>query len=151
MLDSNDLVSSIKKAATEAVEASKPASWMFGTVTSISPLKINVEQKMTLTSAQLVLARNVTDYTVYMSVDHVTETSLGSHNHNVGVSVESSDTEHTYSTSVDEVPVNLEHIHNYSGIKSYTVHKALKIDEEVILARMGGGQKYIVLDRVVSV
>lgn len=55
-----NLIESIKKAALDAVENSKPCAVMFGKVTSVSPMKINVEQKMTLTSAQLILTSNVT-------------------------------------------------------------------------------------------
>ena len=55
MLDINDLLNSIKKAASEAVEASKPVAVMYGKVLSVSPLEINVEQKMVLHPAQLVL------------------------------------------------------------------------------------------------
>ena len=39
---------SIKTIALNALEASKPSGIFFGTVTSVSPLKIQVEQKMTL-------------------------------------------------------------------------------------------------------
>jgi hypothetical protein len=35
---------------------------MFGKVTSVKPLKIMVEQKLTLGASQLVLSRNVTDF-----------------------------------------------------------------------------------------
>jgi len=56
-----NLIESMKKAALDAVETSKPCVVVFGKVTSTSPLKINVEQKLTLTDAQLILTRNVTD------------------------------------------------------------------------------------------
>lgn len=52
----------IKKAAVDAVQASKPVAFCFGKVISESPLQINVEQKITLGPAQLVLGQNVTDY-----------------------------------------------------------------------------------------
>lgn len=64
MPDAAKLVRMVKKAAVEAVDATKPVGLCFGTVESISPLKINVEQKMTLGEAQLVLTREATDYRV---------------------------------------------------------------------------------------
>ena len=67
--DANELVKLIKQASTEAVEAGKPVNVCYGTVVSASPLQIQVEQKMTLGEAQLILTRNVTDYTVSVSVD----------------------------------------------------------------------------------
>ena len=128
MLDSNDLLNVIKKAAIDAVEASKPSTWMIGTVTSVSPLKINVEQKMTLTSEQLVLTRNVTDYETDETVDHVTEKRAGGIN---DASFES-------------------HDHDYVGRKKFLIHHSLIIGDEVVLIRMQGGQRFLVLDRVVN-
>ena len=52
MPDVNDLLNAIKKAASDAVEASKPVAIMYGKVTSVSPFEINVEQKMILHSPQ---------------------------------------------------------------------------------------------------
>ena len=89
MLNSTDLLTIIKKAAVEAVEASHPSDFCFGKVISKKPLKISVEQKMVLSSAQLVLTR--------------------------------------------------------------TVQNDLSVNEKVVLLKKKGGQKYLVLDRVVSV
>ena len=44
MPDAVDLIKAIKKAAVEAVKASKPVEVCFGKVISVSPLKILVEQ-----------------------------------------------------------------------------------------------------------
>ena len=60
--DWTGLIEAIKKAALDAVNATKPVAVLFGKVVSASPLKINVEQKMTLEGAQLILTRNVTDH-----------------------------------------------------------------------------------------
>lgn len=112
-----DLVESMKKAALDAIEASYPATVMFGVVIGVNPLWINVEQKMTLGRAQLVLTRNVTEYTVEMTVDHWTD------NEN-------------------------DHLHAYKGKKAFQVHHNLKVNDEVVLLRMQGGQKFVVLDRI---
>lgn len=71
----------------EAFTASKPADVVFGKVISDSPLKIKVDQKLELKSAQLVLTKTVVD-------------------------------------------------------------DALISGEKVIMIRMSGGQKYIVIDRI---
>ncbi|MBN2883923.1 MAG: DUF2577 domain-containing protein, partial [Clostridia bacterium] len=91
-------------------------------------LKINVEQKMTLTSEQLVLTRNVTDYKVNMSVDHQTEDTSGGSGDSSFAS----------------------HHHAYKGKKEFTVHNSLVVGEEVIMIQMQGGQKFIVIDRVIT-
>lgn len=71
--DAVELVKAVKRAALEAVESSKPVNVYFGRVVAVSPLQINVEQKMTLGSAQLVLTRNVTDYETEVTVEWETE------------------------------------------------------------------------------
>lgn len=128
MLDANDLLNAVKKAAMDALNASQPSDFCFGKVTSTAPLRILVDQKMTLGMAQLVLTRNVSDFKMEITVDWLTgaksggsgESSFASHNHNV------------------------------SGRKEITVHNALQVGEQVILLKQKGGQKYLVLDRVVN-
>lgn len=62
-----ELIKVIKRAALDAVSASKPVEVCFGEVKGTSPLKIFVEQKMTLGKGQLILTRNVTDYKTSIS------------------------------------------------------------------------------------
>lgn len=69
MSDNERLIRLIKQAALDAVNASKPSGVYFGKVISVSPLKIQIEQKLILGVAQLVLTRNVTDYTVETTTD----------------------------------------------------------------------------------
>ena len=76
-LDINELVRAVKQAAVDAVKADGPMAVSFGTVTSASPLKIQVDQKKTLTEAQLILTNNVRDFNVDMTVDHQTESESG--------------------------------------------------------------------------
>ena len=73
MFNSDDLVKVIKKAALDAVNASQPSNMIFGTVISTNPLKIKVDQKLILTSAQLVLSRNVTLHQVYIRINEDNE------------------------------------------------------------------------------
>ena len=128
MLDLNDLYNSIKLAAMKAVETSQPSDFLFGKVTSVSPLKVAVEQKMTLGSAQLVLTRNVTDYKVDVTVEWMTEEKSGGSGDSSFAS----------------------HKHDVSGKKELTIHNGLKVGDEVILLKKKGGQKYLILDRVVN-
>ena len=89
-------------------------------------MQISVEQKMTLTEKQLVLTTLVQEFSVNMTVDHTTENKSGG-------SGDSSFASHN---------------HDYKGTKSFRVHLGLKAGEKVILIRVQGGQKYIVLDRI---
>ena len=117
----------------DAVKASSPANMLFGKVISESPLKIKIDQKLILTSAQLALARDVTDYEIEMepSLDEVPTSHW---------------TEETSGGSGDSAFAA--HKHEIKGRKKFLVYNALKIDEEVILMQVAGGQKYIVIDRI---
>lgn len=108
MRDFTNLLKAMQRIAVDAVNATKPTAIVYGKVTSISPLKVNVEQKMTLTNAQLVLTRNVTDFETELKLD------------------------------------------GQSSKQKYMVHNALKVGEEVLMIQMQGGQKYIVIDRVMT-
>lgn len=143
MADFNELLNTIKKAATEAVDATKPVQVCFGKVTSASPLQILVDQKMTLSSSQLILSRNVTEYTSMVTVQWSTESESISHSHDIELTDSGGDTV-TGKTKAKTVP----HSHDVKGTKQMTFHNKLEQGEEVILLRMQDGQKYIVLDRI---
>lgn len=130
MPDAVELTKAIKRAAVEAVKASKPAEVCFGKVTGVSPLKIAVEQKMILGEAQLVLCRNVTEYKTCVTAGNVQDSYY------VGVPPD-----------VTMLPVNPSHVHAVGKIQ-ITVHKGLVVGDEVILLRQQGGQKYIVVDKI---
>lgn len=140
---SEQLLNVIKKAAKEAIEESTPSNVMFGTVTSTSPLNINVEQKLNLTSEFLVLTKNVVDYEVNVTMDWNTEVRSLNANHNHSTSVSGD-----CSVTVNQRDINLNHSHGINGTKSITIHNALKNGDKVILIRQQGGQKYVVLDKI---
>lgn len=83
MFDTNDLLRLIKSTAVEAVNASKPADAVFGTVLSLSPMTIQVEQKLVLSQNQLVMTRTVRGYTTGNRSGGSGEASFASHNHTV--------------------------------------------------------------------
>lgn len=121
-----NLIEIIKMAAVDAVKASNPAAIVFGTVTSISPLKINIEQRLTLDESHLVLSSLVSDFEVDVTLNHVTENTSGG----------------TGDSSFAS------HNHAVTGKKTMTIHLGLKKDETVMLLQVQGGQKYIILDRI---
>ena len=133
-LDINALVKAVKQAAVEAVRAEAPVAICYGTVLSPAPLKIQVDQKKILGTAQLILTDNVRDFNVEMSTIEGMGKSLGPHY-----------TENESGGSGDAAFAS--HRHKYQGRKKWRVHNALKAGEKVILLRCDGGQKYIVLDR----
>ena len=145
MPDYNELLNTMKRAATEAVEASKPVNVCFGKVTNDSPLQILVDQKMTLGASQLVLSRNVTEYTTMVTVQWMTEKETDTHKHQLkNITTDDGDKIASAYTETQ----NAKHTHDIEGTKQMTIHNQLQKGEEVILLRMQGGQKYIVLDRI---
>ncbi len=105
MPDAVQFIKTIKRTAVEAVQAQKPAEICFGKVLSVSPLRINIEQKLSLDEKQLVLTKNVSDFTA-------------------------------------------EYVHPEAGIQTVAVRNGLASGDSVVLVRQQGGQKYIVLDRI---
>lgn len=81
------LIPLLKRIALEAVEASKPTVVLFGTVQSVSPLSIYLEQKRTITKNFLIITDKA---------------------------------------------------------------KNLAVGDGVVMVRMQGGQKYIIIDKVVD-
>lgn len=124
----------IKKMAQDQHESSKPVAVLPGTVVSVSPLEIYVDQKLTLTESFLVLTKSVIDYSVHMTVSHATEPHTHSHQY--------TDDGSNRTTSPDT------HSHAYTGTKVFAIHNKLNVGDKVIMLRVQGGQKYVVLDIV---
>ena len=108
---------------------------MFGTVDSISPLKIQVEQRLTLTEEDLILTKAVVDHWVDIEVSHFT------------VEDDFLDTTHGH-PNAGPASFDSTHKHGYQGRKKIKIYNGLLPGEKVILIRLQGGQRYIVLDRI---
>ena len=114
-----DLVRLIKQAAAEAVAAQKPADIRYGTVASTEPLEILLEQRMMLGTAQLITPQHMTDHELEF------------------------DAELTTGGAGEDA-----HAHVLRGRMKITLLNGLKEGEHVLLLRVPGGQKYIVMGRV---
>ncbi len=119
-LSINEMIRVVKRAAIDAVNAQKPCNVFYGIVSKAEPLEILVEQKMTLTAAQIVLSRNVTKHEI--EVEFAPE---------------------EWFTEPESA-----HKHGIKGKKKLTLHNELKAGEKVILLRCAGGQSFVVIDRV---
>jgi hypothetical protein len=58
----SELTDVLRKLSQQTTDAAKPAAMLAGTVTSASPLKIRISQKLELDADFLILARAVTEY-----------------------------------------------------------------------------------------
>lgn len=131
------LLEGLNQAALNAYEQSDPMNILFGQVESVAPLKIVVEQRLHLGEKQLILTDNVRDHEVEITVDHFTQNDAYL------------ETNHGH-PSVAEAGFDATHKHAYQGRKTFLVHNGLKKGENVILLRMQGGQKFVILDRLVN-
>lgn len=100
------IIPTIKKAAVDAVESTKPVNFLFGKVTSVSPLKVQVNPKFVLGAGNLVIADTLTKKSTKVTVNGSTGT--------------------------------------------VTFDNSLKKGDSVILARMQGGDRYLILDKAVN-
>ena len=116
-----DIVNLIKRAAAEAVAAQKPADIRMGTVIEVSPLTIALEQRLHLGKAQLILPERMRDHALEIEAELMTEAA-----------------------GTDA------HVHSLHGKMRLCVLNGLKLGEHVLLLRVPGGQKYIVLDRMME-
>lgn len=121
MADANDLVRVIKQASGDACEAGCPVWIMAGTVTSARPLTVKIEQRFSIGSTELIVPEYLTDHTVELSV-----------------------------TGVTQAAGEPERPHTYGGTQTVKLRNGLKTGDHVILLRQQGGQKFLVLDRVVK-
>lgn len=108
------LIQLIKQAAVEAVKASEPSDFVFGTVLSVKPLKIEVDQKLILTEEFLLLTSNVMDYKVKAKMYSIGDSGDGTEQ------------------------------------QKMTVYNGLKTGDMVIMLKQQGGQKYVVLDKIIK-
>lgn len=106
LADTSLLLNLIKKTAIEVINTSQPCALQYGTVVSINPLKISLDEngKLVLTENFLVLTRNAKDYEVLVEVN--------------------------------------------GEERKFLIKNALKGNDKVLLLRMQGGNKYVVLDKV---
>lgn len=143
MPDAVGVVKKMQKVAVSAMEASKPVNVYFGEVLSVSPLQIDVEQKMILDGAQLILSRNVTDYMTEATVQWETLVHETTHDHDVDLDDSNGDTVAGKTESK-----SISHTHDLEGRKQIMIHNGLMKGEKVILVRQQEGQKFIVWDRI---
>ena len=125
------LIDVMKRAAIDANESNKPADLRFGTVTSISPLKVQVTNQFILPESILIIPEHLTDYEIEVTV----KDSYGWNTKNrSGGGGEAAFASHNHDIAFDR--------------KKIFVHGALKVGDKVALMRKQGGQFYYILDRL---
>lgn len=138
------IVDMMLQAGRAAAEGSRKTDLVFGTVTEIDPLTIQIENEpnLKLTSAFLILTDAVQDLKVKVSLDWYTE-YVAAHKH------EYEDTQPEGGSVTGNTSEANRHRHRLKSDKKLeiTLHNALDVGERVIMLRVQGGQKFIVLNR----
>lgn len=140
---------SMKMIARNYINAIQPADLFFGTVKSVSPLAIQIDQKHILQAESLILSNLVKDHPVDLTVSFQTENDkflVKDHTHpyedtqpNGQVAIKSTQT---------TLDFDITHKHEIKHKIRVIQHYGLTAGEKVILLRMQGGQRYFVIDRV---
>lgn len=130
------MIAIIKTAAVEAVNAGKPMEYTVGTVEAEAPdLAIRISQKILLTKEFLLLSRNVTDY----------ETEISFNNPDILQKIK------VWNDPQSEQLLSGKMQFTGKMNHEITMYNALKTGEKVVLLRLNGGGKYLVIDRVVTI
>ena len=120
MHDANDLVRAMQQVSKGVNNTGYPADVMHGTVKAVQPLTVRVEQRFERQKEQIIVPERLTEHEIRISLDGKTEKAG-----------------------------EPEHYHECHGEQIVTVHNSLKVGDRVILIRQQGGQKFLILDRVV--
>ena len=115
----------VKTATSQRVFDADAVSIVVGTVVSIEPLGILLDDEQVVEGDSLVVLRNVTDYSVEMEVEHETEEAF---------------------SEIEEK----KHEHEYKGKKSFNLLTSLKLDERVVLIKQQGADRFFLFDRVLE-
>ena len=124
----------IQSVAAKVYANSEPSDIEFGTVESIEPLTVRVNEMILLKENQLVLTNLVKDFYADIEVSHRTV------NDNV------LDTLHDH-PGVPKDSFDSTHYHAYQGRKKIKIYLGLKVGEGVIMLKKQGGQRRIIIDR----
>ena len=132
----------MKAAAIAAVEASNPVNWLYGTVTKAKPLEIEVHAKLTLTEEFLDVSEHLTRHDRIVSVRYeYPKTWSGS-------------------AVIGDADKKAASTRNYIGSGEATAYEKYEMlnarmtfedglikGDKVVLLRMQGGHRFLVVDR----
>ncbi|EHQ92089.1 DUF2577 domain-containing protein [Desulfosporosinus youngiae] len=113
------LLDVIKAAGMDAMGASNPVTIMFGEVAAVDPLSVRVDQRFTLPADFLIVPESLIKYELDLM-----------HTHQYTDSGSSRETSEALNSKV-------------------IIRPGLKVGDKVLLLRVQGGQKFVILDKVV--
>lgn len=144
---STGIIETIKIAALEAVENSKPCDIRFGTVSSISPLKVKVSNDFIIPESLLVVPEHLTDYSMIANVGG-SDGGGSSGGSSVTMTVEGETLIVKTNVAVASEPQTTTEEVEKVNERTLTFYNGLEIGDTVILLRNQGGSSYLILDRI---
>ena len=151
------LIDIMKRASLDVMDSNQMCDLRFGTVISVSPLKVQITNQFTIPESLLIVPKSLTNYEVSVSMNWSTG-EAGSHHHGY------SGTTNNETPSFSSENPNLVHTHKYQGStenngshshtissggeRTITINNALKVGDKVARIRKTGGQSYYILDRI---
>lgn len=114
------LLDLIKAAGADAVNASNPVNILFGEILTVNPLSVKVDQRFILPADFLIVPRTMTKYEV--------------------------DLQHTHQYTDDGSAGTT----SQALTQKIVIRAGLAPGDRVLMLRVQGGQRYIILDKVVA-
>lgn len=128
----SELAKLIKILSLDAMEQGRPMNVLFGTVEKAKPLEIRIDQKQLIKSGYLILTNAVRDYKTKFTFD----------NPNIKQVYTTWDMSESSESTENKIAFKQKIQHEV------TVYNGLSKGDKVLLLRVQGGQKFIVLDRL---
>lgn len=156
---STGIIEVIKVAAMDAIENSKPCDIRFGTVSSISPLKVKVSNDFIIPESLLIVPEHLTDHSMLSNVggdgnngNNGGSEGGGSGGTSVSMTVEGETliitTNVTSVVTESTEPTETTEEVDFVDERTLTVYNSLQVGDNVVLLRNQGGSSYLILDRV---
>ena len=111
----------IKQLSVNAVNATQPFAFYYGTVTSVDPIEIEIDQKLKLGEKQLIFSTLVQDFDVDMYMEHEVEETDLIHKHDASIVITSPHGD-TGTITVQNSPDSDKHIHEYIIVYHFHIH-----------------------------
>jgi len=125
MADSS-LIQVIRRIVKETVDEGKPADYILGNVVGVDPLEVKISNNLTIDEEFLDVCQTVTDYEVKVDITDKTEYYPD----------EEAEDKHRHDIKIKK--------------KTMKIYNSLKVGDKVAMLRRARGQKYLIIDKVVS-
>lgn len=131
----SEILSVIKEAALAAVNDSSPCQVITGVVISTAPLQIQLNQSIVIDSRTIIVPEHLTDYETEITFDDPEVKQIYT-------TWNMEETQESNRAKISFKQPSVRH--------KITVYNSLKTGNFVALIRLQGGQKFLIVDRVVK-